>query len=271
MDAVHWKKIQRVTPWLLPDDPPRSASTSSRTSRWSTSPSRWPASSAGRACRTASRWRSTRCSSGRRHWPRPTASSATHATASTTSASRTSPRTPRDLRLHPLLQLHRRLPQGRRPDEPDHAPAPDRRLRLRDRRPQQRPPPRERVRQEHRARTACSTRPTCCPTPTAASSIRAPCPSWLSSLPAILKALLRGKVTPKKALLPRRGCRRPKPVEAVLRQDRGRTSSATSSTSTSAGTRASRDTAKRPPLAGTRPEDANQPLEQSRPTPTEDG
>ena len=34
MDAVHWKKIQRVTPWLLPDGRRRpSASTSSRRSR----------------------------------------------------------------------------------------------------------------------------------------------------------------------------------------------------------------------------------------------
>ena len=30
----------------------------------------------------------------------------------------------RDLRLHPLLLLHRRLPEGRRADGPDHAPAP---------------------------------------------------------------------------------------------------------------------------------------------------
>ena len=32
----------------------------------------------------------------------------------------------RDLRLHALLRVHRRLPQGRRPDEPDHAAAPRR-------------------------------------------------------------------------------------------------------------------------------------------------
>ena len=57
----------------------------------------------------------------------------------------------RHLRLHALLQLHRGVPEGRRPDEPDHAAAPDRGLRLRDRRPQQRPPAREGVRQEHRA------------------------------------------------------------------------------------------------------------------------
>ena len=48
----------------------------------------------------------------------------------------------RDLRLHPLLQLHRRLPQGGGADEPDHAAAPPGGRRLRDQRPQQRPPPR---------------------------------------------------------------------------------------------------------------------------------
>ena len=59
------------------------------------------------------------------------------------------PRPARDLRLHPLLQLHRRLPQGRRADGPDHAPAPQGR-RGGDRRPQQRPQPRDRLRQDHR-------------------------------------------------------------------------------------------------------------------------
>ena len=63
-----------------------SASTSSRASRWSTSPRRWPASSAAPASRTASRWRPTRCSSARPRWRRPTASSATRATPSTRSA-----------------------------------------------------------------------------------------------------------------------------------------------------------------------------------------
>ena len=55
----------------------------------------------------------------------------------------------RDLRLHPLLQLHRRLPQGRGADGPDHAPAPQSR-RGGDRGPQQRPRPRDRLRQDHR-------------------------------------------------------------------------------------------------------------------------
>ena len=83
----------------------------------------------------------------------------------------------RHLRLHALLQLHRGLPEGRRPDEPDHAAAADRGLRPRHRRPQQRPPARDGVRQQHRDATACCTRRTCCPTPTAASSTRARCPS----------------------------------------------------------------------------------------------
>ena len=43
-----------------------------------------------------------------------------------------------------------------------------------DQRPQQRPSPREGVRGEHRARTGCSTRPTCCPTPTAATLRQVP-------------------------------------------------------------------------------------------------
>ena len=38
----------------------------------------------------------------------------------------------RHLRLHPLLRLHRGLPEGRRADEPDHAAAPARHARLRD-------------------------------------------------------------------------------------------------------------------------------------------
>ena len=55
----------------------------------------------------------------------------------------------RHLRLHPLLQLHHRVPQGRRSDEPDHAPPP-RRRRGGDRRQEQRPQPRGGVHEDHR-------------------------------------------------------------------------------------------------------------------------
>ena len=44
----------------------------------------------------------------------------------------------RHLRLHALLQLHRGLPEGRRADEPDHAPAAQGRARPRHQRPEQR-------------------------------------------------------------------------------------------------------------------------------------
>ena len=48
------------------------------------------------------------------------------------------------------FSLHRRLPEGRRADGPDHAPAPPRRRRRGHRRPQQRPPPRGGVHEDHR-------------------------------------------------------------------------------------------------------------------------
>ena len=107
----------------------------------------------------------------------------------------------RHLRLHALLQVHRGLPEGRRADEPDHAPAPHRRLRPRHRRPQQRPPPREGVRHARPATTACCTRPSCCRAPTAAtrgsaSSRRRPASSSSTRCPSITKAVMRRKVTP---------------------------------------------------------------------------
>ena len=155
-----------------------SASTSSTARRWSTSRSRWPASSAAPASRTAWRWRSTPTSPARPRSPRPTASSATRATPSTRERLDRARRGPaRPLHLHALLQVRRRLPEGRQPDGADHAPAPHRRLRPPHRGPQQRLPPRARVRQEHPPqRPAARGRPAA-RTPTAASSTRARCPS----------------------------------------------------------------------------------------------
>ena len=57
----------------------------------------------------------------------------------------------RHLRLHALLLVHRRLPEGRRADGPDHAAPPSRRRRIRHRRRQQRAPSRAGVHQDHRA------------------------------------------------------------------------------------------------------------------------
>ena len=53
------------------------------------------------------------------------------------------------LRLHALLQVRRRLPQGRQPDGPDHAPAADRHERPPHRRPEQRRAPRGGVHDAH--------------------------------------------------------------------------------------------------------------------------
>src|SRR3954449_4853232 len=113
MDAVHWKKIQRVTPWLLPDGPPPER-------EYIVPPESMIDVTQSMACiqcgacvsdclsmevdplfvgraalapslsRLASWWGPPRCSSARPPWPRPTASWATRATAATRSASGTS-------------------------------------------------------------------------------------------------------------------------------------------------------------------------------------
>ena len=184
MDAVHWKKIQRVTPWLLPEGdppereyivPPESMIDVTQTMAciqcgacvsdclsMEVDPLFIGPAALAKAYRFVG---DPRDGQHEERLKRPRRGPARH------------------LRLHALLQLHRGLPEGRRADEPDHAPAADRRRRPRHRRPQQRPPPRDGVRQEHREATACCTRPTCCPTPTAASSTRARCRSCSSSLP----------------------------------------------------------------------------------------
>ena len=70
-----------------------------------------------------------------------------------------------------------------------------------------------------RAATACCTRPTCCRDSyggDAASSTRAPCRSWSARCPSILKALQRGKVTPKAALCRTSAKARPRGGQAHL-------------------------------------------------------
>ena len=85
MDAVHWKKIRRVTPWLINKEPVPEREYSSRTRTWSTSRRRWPASSAARGSDCLS-MEVDPLFVGRRRWPRPTASSATPATPRTPTA-----------------------------------------------------------------------------------------------------------------------------------------------------------------------------------------
>ena len=207
MDAVHWKKVQRVTPWLIAKQPmPEREYLVPHERRWSTSPSRWPASSAGRASRTAWRWRSTPASSARPRWPRPTASSATRATTSSTSASTTSPRTrrasttartassaceacPKDvnpmgqiMRLRRIAGSDQHIVDRNNGDRHEAG-----------------------VHDADQATTGCCTRPSCCRAPTAAtrgsaSSHPAAGKELLSSLPVVIKGVLRRKISPKIAI-----------------------------------------------------------------------
>ena len=150
MDAVHWKKIQRVTPWLINKEPVpereyivphenmvdvtqtmaciQCGACVSDCLSMEVDPLFVGPAALAKAYRFVG---DPRDAQHHERLQRPVRGPA------------------RDLRLHPLLQLHRRLPQGRGPDEPDHAPAPHSRLGLRHRGPQQRLPPRARVRQEH--------------------------------------------------------------------------------------------------------------------------
>ena len=143
MDAVHWKKMQRVTPWLLPDG----AAAGARVHRPARVDDRRHADDGLHPVR---RLRVGLPLDGGRpavHRPGRARQGLPLRRRPARRPARGAPQGPRrgparHLRLHPLLQLHRGLPQGRRADEPDHAPAADRRRRPRDRRPQQRPPPR---------------------------------------------------------------------------------------------------------------------------------
>ena len=221
MDAVHWKKIQRVTPWLINKEPipereyivPRESMIDVTQSMaciqcgacvsdclsMEVDPLFIGPAALAKAYRFVGDPRDAeheRAPQGPRRGPA------------------------RHVRLHALLQVHRGVPEGRRADEPDHAPAPRRRQRLRHQGPQQRLPPRARVRQEHRAqRPAARGRPAArllrrqVPT-------RAPVPELVGSLPAITKALLRRKVTPAKALLHQH--KAPEGVKAIYETVEGR-------------------------------------------------
>ena len=127
----------------------------------------------------------------------------------------------RDLRLHPLLQLHRGVPQGRGADEPDHAPAPRSRAPTTASRTATTATATSMRSSRTSGATASCTRPTCCRTPTAASSTRARCPSCFSSLPVDhARRCSARKMTPGKALLhPHKA---PKDVKRIFEQVEGR-------------------------------------------------
>ena len=125
MDAVHWKKVQRVVPWLLPEGD----SARARVRRAARVDDRRHAVdgvhplrrlriglpvAGGRPAVHRARGAREGLPLRRRPARRPDRGAAARP--------RRGPA--RDLRLHALLQLHRGVPEGRRPDGPDHAAAP---------------------------------------------------------------------------------------------------------------------------------------------------
>ena len=124
MDAVHWKKVQRVVPWLLPEgDPPEREYIV-------------PAEAMIDVTQSMACIQCGVCVGACLSLevdpefvgPAALAKAYRFVGDPRDGAARGAPEGPgrgpaRHLRLHPLLRLHRGLPQGRGADEPDHAPA----------------------------------------------------------------------------------------------------------------------------------------------------
>ena len=125
MDAVHWKKVQRVVPWLLPaGDPPER--------EYVVPPESMIDVTQSMACIHCGACVSD-CLSMEVDplfiGPAALAKAYRFVGDPRDAQDRGAPARPRrgparDLRLHPLLQLHRGVPEGRRADGPDHAAAP---------------------------------------------------------------------------------------------------------------------------------------------------
>ena len=205
MDAVHWKKIQRVTPWLLPEgDPPEREYIV-------------PAESMIDVTQTMACIQCGACVSDCLSMevdplfigPAALAKAYRFVGDPRDGQHERAPAGPlrgpaRHLRLHALLQLHRGLPEGRRADEPDHAAAADRRLATTDIDDRNNGHRHENAFVEHIERNAAAPRGR----PAAALLRRQlwfgkfhprAVPELVDSLPAIVKALQRGKVTPEGA------------------------------------------------------------------------
>ena len=125
MESTHWAKIRRVTPWLLPEgDPPER--------EYIVPPESMIDVTQSMACIQCGACVSCLPLDGdgpRLHRPRGARQGLPLRRRPARRAVRGAParprqRPPRNLRLHPLLLVHRRVPQGGRADGPDHAPAP---------------------------------------------------------------------------------------------------------------------------------------------------
>ena len=244
MDAVHWKKIQRVVPWLLPEgEPPENEEYKVPAEAMIDVTQSMACIQCGvcvSACLSLEvdpeLHRSRRAGQGLPLRGRPARRPHRGAPA----RPRRGPA--RHLRLHPLLRLHRGLPQGRGADVADHAPAPARHGRLRDQGRQQRLRPREGLRGHHRevghaargAAAAALVRPGLDDPRPARAGRRQAAPARHAHRPARPAQSARSR--------PRRrcctpSCRTRRTSSASSRRSRARTS-ASSSTSTSPATRA---------------------------------
>ncbi len=125
MESTHWAKIRRVTPWLLPHgDPPER--------EYIVEPESMIDITQSMACIQCGACVSSCLSmEADPDFIGPAALAKAYRFVGDPRDAETKERLhdlgrgpARDLRLHPLLQLHRRLPQGRGADGPDHAPAP---------------------------------------------------------------------------------------------------------------------------------------------------
>ena len=170
MDAVHWKKIQRVTPWLINKEPiPEREYIVPHENMVDVTQSM--------ACIQCGACVSD-CLSMEVDplfiGPAALAKAYRFVGDPRDAAAVRAPQGPRrgparHLRLHPLLQVHRGVPEGRRADEPDHAPAPPRRQTTTTSSTATTASATRRVRHARSATTACCTRPSCCRAPTAAT------------------------------------------------------------------------------------------------------
>ncbi len=129
MDAVHWKKIQRVTPWLINKEPVPEREYIVPHENMVDVTQTMACIQCGACVSDCLSMEIDPLFAG----PAALAKAYRFVGDPRDAEHHERPRGPlrgraRHLRLHPLLQLHRCLPQGRRPDESDHAPAAQGRL-----------------------------------------------------------------------------------------------------------------------------------------------
>ncbi len=201
MDAVHWKKIQRVTPWLINKEPIPEREYIVPHENMVDVTQTMACIQCGACVSDCLSMEVDPGSSARPRWPRPTGSSATRATPSTPSGSNDLAEDPHGIYdcTH-CFNCIDACPKGVDADEPDHAPAPQRRQRLRDRRTATTATATSTRSSRTSATTGCCTRPTCCADSYGGKFHPRAVPELLGGLPtAADRAGRAGKMTPRRA------------------------------------------------------------------------